>query len=256
MKPFASGGQVGPGPSVSEDDYRKMKQDYFKYLQDNGKNVPSMLDGKEAERVHRYLLDNMTYYEPGGRWNVFPLKDAGVQLWNGARGIFNDVMGTHFAAGGQVGPGDPPMSDEDVYQNYASQLKGNPDAPRLASVLTLASKYHVSPASIYTSTTTAHDGSMPKRRTFTIIEKGKPRRTLIQDLAGAAAGSDDNTPYFQEPVASLGAGGSIHIKPENRGKFTATMKRTGKSASELAHSSNPLTRRRAVFALNARKWNH
>lgn len=51
-------------------------------------------------------------------------------------------------------------------------------------------------------------------------------------------------------------GGSIHIKPENRGKFTATMKRTGKSAEELSHSSNPLTRKRAIFALNARKWHH
>lgn len=49
-------------------------------------------------------------------------------------------------------------------------------------------------------------------------------------------------------------GGKIHIKPENRGKFTATMKRTGKTAEELSHSSNPLTRKRAIFALNARKW--
>jgi len=51
-------------------------------------------------------------------------------------------------------------------------------------------------------------------------------------------------------------GGGIHIKPENRGKFTETMRRTGKSAEELSHSSNPLTRKRAIFALNARKWKH
>ena len=50
-------------------------------------------------------------------------------------------------------------------------------------------------------------------------------------------------------------GGKIYIKPQNRGKFTSTMKRTGKTAEELSHSSNPLTRKRAVFALNARKWN-
>ena len=50
-------------------------------------------------------------------------------------------------------------------------------------------------------------------------------------------------------------GGSIHIKPENRGKFTAIMNRTGKTAEELSHSSNPLTRKRAIFALNARRWN-
>lgn len=48
--------------------------------------------------------------------------------------------------------------------------------------------------------------------------------------------------------------GGIHIKKKNRGKLTATAKRTGKSFSELKHSKNPLTRKRATFALNARKW--
>ena len=46
----------------------------------------------------------------------------------------------------------------------------------------------------------------------------------------------------------------IEIKPENKGKFTATKKRTGKSTEELKHSKNPLTRKRAVFAANAKKW--
>nr|DAG76209.1 MAG TPA: hypothetical protein [Caudoviricetes sp.] len=47
---------------------------------------------------------------------------------------------------------------------------------------------------------------------------------------------------------------TIHINPENKGKFTATKKRTGKTTEELKHSKNPLTRKRAVFAENARKW--
>ena len=47
----------------------------------------------------------------------------------------------------------------------------------------------------------------------------------------------------------------IHIKPENRGKFNATKKRTGKSTEELTHSKNPLTRKRAIFSQNAAKWN-
>ena len=50
--------------------------------------------------------------------------------------------------------------------------------------------------------------------------------------------------------------GSIDIKPENKGKFTATKKRTGKSTEELTHSKNPLTRKRAVFAQNVKRWNH
>lgn len=46
----------------------------------------------------------------------------------------------------------------------------------------------------------------------------------------------------------------IKIKPENKGKFTATKKETGKSTEELTHSKNPKTKARAVFAQNAAKW--
>ena len=49
---------------------------------------------------------------------------------------------------------------------------------------------------------------------------------------------------------------SIDIDPKNKGKFNATKERTGKSTEELTHSKNPLTRKRAVFAANAKKWNH
>ena len=48
----------------------------------------------------------------------------------------------------------------------------------------------------------------------------------------------------------------IHIKEKNKGKFNATKARTGKSTEELTHSKNPLTRKRAIFAQNARHWNH
>lgn len=51
-------------------------------------------------------------------------------------------------------------------------------------------------------------------------------------------------------------GGKIHIKPENRGKFNALKKRTGKTTEELTHSKNPLTRKRAIFAQNAARWSH
>lgn len=53
----------------------------------------------------------------------------------------------------------------------------------------------------------------------------------------------------------LKKGKKIYIKPENRGKFTETKKRTGKTTEELTHSKNPLTRRRAVFAQNVKRWN-
>lgn len=51
-------------------------------------------------------------------------------------------------------------------------------------------------------------------------------------------------------------GGGIHINPKNKGKFNATKKKTGKSTEELTHSKNHKTRKRAIFAQNAKKWKH
>lgn len=50
--------------------------------------------------------------------------------------------------------------------------------------------------------------------------------------------------------------GGIHIKPENRGKFTAYKKRTGKTTSEALNSKNPHVRQMANFARNSVKWHH
>lgn len=59
----------------------------------------------------------------------------------------------------------------------------------------------------------------------------------------------------QYPIPNHKDGG-IHIKKKNRGKFNALKKRTGKTTEELTHSKNPLTRKRAIFAQNAKKWKH
>jgi hypothetical protein len=52
----------------------------------------------------------------------------------------------------------------------------------------------------------------------------------------------------------------IRIKPENKGKFTASAKKAGKSVQAHAKSvlknpkATPLQRKRANFARNAAKW--
>lgn len=56
------------------------------------------------------------------------------------------------------------------------------------------------------------------------------------------------------PAASAKSG--IKIKPENKGKFNAKKKRTGKSTEELTHSKNKKTKAQAVFAQNAKHWKH
>lgn len=48
----------------------------------------------------------------------------------------------------------------------------------------------------------------------------------------------------------------MHIKEADRGKFTALKKRTGKTTEQLTHSKNSLTRKRAIFAQNAKYWRY
>lgn len=57
-------------------------------------------------------------------------------------------------------------------------------------------------------------------------------------------------------------GSGIHIKKKNRGKFTASAKKAGRSVQEHARAvlknpkTTPLQKKRANFARNAAKWKH
>lgn len=53
----------------------------------------------------------------------------------------------------------------------------------------------------------------------------------------------------------LGKSG-IHIKPENRGKFTTLKKRTGKSSTWYKEHGTPEQKKMAIFALNSKHWHH
>ena len=61
---------------------------------------------------------------------------------------------------------------------------------------------------------------------------------------------------IDEIFSPLKAKSGISIKPENKGKFNATKKATGKSTEELTHSKNPTTKKRAIFAQSASRWHH
>ena len=64
--------------------------------------------------------------------------------------------------------------------------------------------------------------------------------------------------FESSELNTFAKGGKIHIKPENRGKFTKYCE--GKVTSECIakgkRSSDPAVRKRATFAANARKWHH
>lgn len=65
-----------------------------------------------------------------------------------------------------------------------------------------------------------------------------------------------------EYVLMMKKGAKIHIKKENRGKFSKSAKAAGQSVQEHAKSvvndpkATTLQKRRAQFAINAKKWNH
>lgn len=89
-------------------------------------------------------------------------------------------------------------------------------------------------------------------------ERTNLRRAIMQETFGPVF-----NPYAEGTgsQAIMEHGGSIHIKPENRGKFTASAKRAGMGVQEFAshvlankedYSSTQV--KRANFARNAAKW--
>ena len=83
------------------------------------------------------------------------------------------------------------------------------------------------------------------------VGNGDTVHMSIPDAELFTKGYKEVYPGFEQ----YSSGGRIHIDPKNKGKFNNTKKRTGKTTEELTHSKNPLTRKRAIFAQNAAKWN-
>lgn len=78
----------------------------------------------------------------------------------------------------------------------------------------------------------------------------------LDELTDEAIARATNSGLLEPSITQYASGGKIHIKKENRGKFTALKKRTGHSASWFKAHGTPAQRKMATFALNARKWHH
>lgn len=91
-----------------------------------------------------------------------------------------------------------------------------------------------------------------------LLKKQQVMATKQQELMSIKSGQGLQNAPTQYALGGyltpeLLAKSGIHIKPENKGKFTATKKATGKTTEELTHSKNPLTRKRANFARMAKR---
>ena len=112
--------------------------------------------------------------------------------------------------------------------------------------------------------------STPKSNNLLRIGDVEINNTVAQHAIGAQISPEISLSNFNKGinkgVSSNKFGGilkrvescksGIHIKPENRGKFTALKKRTGKSSTWYKEHGTPAQKKMAVFALNARKWKH
>ena len=82
----------------------------------------------------------------------------------------------------------------------------------------------------------------------------------IKALNAANKGKLTSLPnsFESSELNTFAKGGEIHIKPENRGKFTKYCggKVTSECIARGKRSSDPAVRKRATFAANARKWHH
>ena len=82
----------------------------------------------------------------------------------------------------------------------------------------------------------------------------------IKALNAANKGKLTSLPdsFGSSELNTFAKGGEIHIKPENRGKFTKYCggKVTSECIARGKRSSDPAVRKRAAFAANARKWHH
>ncbi len=99
--------------------------------------------------------------------------------------------------------------------------------------------------------------SLAKRTAKMMLDKVDEGYTELMNQQEMEKQDNDNNPmYAYGGLIPEYKRGGIHIKPKNRGKFTAYKKRTGKTTEEALHSSNPHVRKMAQFAKNARKWKH
>ena len=84
-----------------------------------------------------------------------------------------------------------------------------------------------------------------------------PIEPVVQPNDGFNLSMDQFQKLLESNREDFAIGGhKIHIKKENRGKFTALKKRTGHSASWFKAHGTPAQKKMAVFALNAKKWKH
>ena len=210
------------------------------------------------------LREDIGEYKDGKAYIYRPLFDNNDPLFydSGNRDVYIDVA-THEVGHHFNDPFDKNLTRgqrEALDINTGYQKNGHDEYYKERMSDTWAMKYLLYKTGIYDSrgtdnVTPEQIGKLremyPNLRLFQQMPSDESLATMLNLVADAGAEQYD---VLEANLAK--SGGKIHIKPENRGKFTALKKRTGHSASWFKAHGTPAQKKMAVFALNARKWKH
>ena len=200
--------------------------------------LPKFGDGKNGEQEYENSPGSVIYMTPDGAF----VNDKGesVNVLNKIGGD-NPAMWTFVDEDGKIYT--PRMA-----QDSGTISQGNKHTP-LRQLMSKSDRYRYDPllgAIARLDTKNPFEGIL--KTGVAQVGPGAALADTYAVLNAINSASDD--------VAEYNSGKSIHINPANRGKFNALKRRTGKTTEQLTHSKNPLTRKRAIFAQNARKWHH
>ena len=217
-------------------DLKTIKEQYNEFAEGG------YLDWKEKASKYKHLnIDNDRTYDYERWYNENPQR-----AWN----FLNDSPDAHF---------------DDKYKTvyhptFSTQSKYSGKKDATYNPLGLAGGTWNKQGTVFTMSPDGYRGpvSMDERKWY--LENAEDNGVQLREADGSLP-IFDGIPWggVLPNITITGnkfAEGGIHIKPENRGKFTALKERTGHSATWFKEHGTPAQKKMAIFALNSRHWKH
>lgn len=250
-----------------DDKTRKKLADLYKVYTDRKKARKQILadhpwlsgdvQKERQKQLYVNLQNPVTINNNGSGWNHINLSDLPEDVWKNIKvdlrtGYLSNSYSTRSLEAAQMATGNYDGSIVNNVLDYGGR-KGYLSEFKPGTVYQVNSPENLKLADAITYSPDGTRIPLGSRDNFNINDI---RYGLLAPLAGGTALFGYNS--LGQPIDTYkhGKDSGIHINPKNRGKFNALKKRTGKTTEQLTHSKNPLTRKRAIFAQNAKKWKH
>ena len=250
-----------------DDKTRKKLADLYKVYTDRKKARKQILadhpwlsgdvQKERQKQLYVNLQNPVTINNNGSGWNHINLSDLPEDVWKNIKvdlrtGYLSNSYSTRSLEAAQMATGNYDGSIVNNVLDYGGR-KGYLSEFKPGTVYQVNSPENLKLADAITYSPDGTRIPLGSRDNFNINDI---RYGLLAPLAGGTALFGYNSLGQPADTYKHGKDSGIHINPKNRGKFNALKKRTGKTTEQLTHSKNPLTRKRAIFAQNAKKWKH